>query len=406
MGAIHVTVTIRNPADPSRCWRGPFLVDTGAIDSVVPRQYLESIGVVPGGQRAYQLADGRQTRMDVAVAQIEFMDEFVGGTVVFGGAGAEPLLGVTALESMGVEIDPQNQELRKLPAVRLKGARRQALPTFSQAHGYEAIPAMLKLEDLDAKARIRIGNVFITHILACRPTYNREWVSGYMVEISRDLHLHHYVELIDSWSHRVVDMKARFINNIRSLSFNHVFDMIEFILRHPKCPRSLIHDMKMAFVNSRLAYAIDDTDYPTIVPTATAAEGEAIMSSLSLLTDAGLSGSAAHLRKSSECINRREWANSIRESIHAVESVALRVDPTANGLKMAVQSMEKRMSFHPALKTAILSLYGYTSDEKGIRHALLDEGEARVDGDDAVFMLGACASFASYLWRKHSAKSK
>jgi len=120
MGAIHVDVTIRNPADPSRSWRGPFLVDTGATDSVVPRERLEAIGVKSAGQRTYELADGRQVRMDVAVARIEFMDEFVGGTVVFGEAGAEPLLGATALESMGVEVDPRNQELRKLSAVRLK----------------------------------------------------------------------------------------------------------------------------------------------------------------------------------------------------------------------------------------------------------------------------------------------
>ena len=131
-----------------------------------------------------------------------------------------------------------------------------------------------------------------------------------------------------------------------------------------------------------------------------------MLSSLQELTEAGLEGSASHLRQSAECINRRKWADSIRESIHAVESVTVMIAPNANGLSIALRSLERRVAFHPALKKAILSLYGYTSDEKGIRHALLDEGEARVDGDDAVFMLGACASFASYLWRKHLAKSK
>ena len=43
--------------------------------------------------------------------------------IIFGDADAEPLLGVTALESVGVEVDPQNQRLKKLPAVRLKGSR-------------------------------------------------------------------------------------------------------------------------------------------------------------------------------------------------------------------------------------------------------------------------------------------
>ena len=46
-------------------------------------------------------------------------------------------------------------------------------------------------------------------------------------------------------------------------------------------------------------------------------------------------------------------------------------------------------------------MYGYTNDENGIRHALLEEGAAAVDLDDAVFMFGACASFAAYLVNRH-----
>ena len=51
----------------------------------------------------------------------------------------------------------------------------------------------------------------------------------------------------------------------------------------------------------------------------------------------------------------------------------------------------------------MIKLYGYTSDERGLRHPLLEREEANVGMDEAVFMLGACASFASYLWRKHAA---
>ena len=120
MGAIHVTVTIRNPAEPDRTWEGLFLIDMGATDSLVPRPHLESIGLIPKGQRVYELADGSEIRMDITTADIEFMGEIVGGTILFGEANAEPLLGVTALESVGIEVDPLNQRLKRLPAVRLK----------------------------------------------------------------------------------------------------------------------------------------------------------------------------------------------------------------------------------------------------------------------------------------------
>jgi len=120
MGATHVTVTIRNPAAPDRFWEDLFLVDTGAIDSLVPRKHLEEIGLRPKAQRTYELADGSEIRMDITTADIEFMGEIVGGTIIFGPVDAEPILGITALESVGIEVDPQNQRLNRLPAVRLK----------------------------------------------------------------------------------------------------------------------------------------------------------------------------------------------------------------------------------------------------------------------------------------------
>lgn len=122
MGVVNANVTVSNPADRARRWEGRFLVDTGATDSLVPRQHLAAIGVQPEAQRTYLLADGSEVVMDVAVVRIELMGEMVGGTVLFGDMDTEPLLGVTALESLGIQVDPLNQQLKKLPAVRLKKA--------------------------------------------------------------------------------------------------------------------------------------------------------------------------------------------------------------------------------------------------------------------------------------------
>ena len=51
------------------------------------------------------------------------MGETVGATVIYGPDDAEPILGVTALESVGIEVDPRSQRLKRLPAVRLKTGR-------------------------------------------------------------------------------------------------------------------------------------------------------------------------------------------------------------------------------------------------------------------------------------------
>ncbi len=120
MGITQVTVTVRNPAAPEKTWEGLFLVDTGAVDCVVPAVHLREIGLAPKGKRKFELADGSEVTLDITTGEIEFMGEIVGATIVFGADDVEPILGVTALESVGIEVDPRSQRLKRLPAVRLK----------------------------------------------------------------------------------------------------------------------------------------------------------------------------------------------------------------------------------------------------------------------------------------------
>lgn len=120
MGTTHVTVIVRNSANPERTWEGLFLVDTGAVDSRVPAKALREIGLFPKSQRTYELADGSEVKLDITTGELEFMGDIVGSTLIFGADDAEPILGVTAVESVGIEVDPRSQRLKRLPAVRLK----------------------------------------------------------------------------------------------------------------------------------------------------------------------------------------------------------------------------------------------------------------------------------------------
>ena len=121
MGITHVTAVVRNPAEPERAWEGEFLVDTGAIDSAVPRQHLETIGLVPMDGRVYGLADGSEIRLDITFGVFEFMGGRTAKDIVMlDDENAEPLLGVTVLESLGIEIDARNEQLTKLPSTRMR----------------------------------------------------------------------------------------------------------------------------------------------------------------------------------------------------------------------------------------------------------------------------------------------
>ena len=53
--------------------------------------------------------------------QIAFVGEIVGGTFVFGEPSAEPLLGVTVLESASIEVDSHNGTIHRLPLTRMHG---------------------------------------------------------------------------------------------------------------------------------------------------------------------------------------------------------------------------------------------------------------------------------------------
>lgn len=122
MGHTRVTVTFRNPQLPEREWQGLCLVDTGATDCLIPAEAVDALSLSPRGEVTVALADERESRMSFAGAEIEFMGEVTFGRVLFGPAGVEPLLGVVALESVGIVVDPTTQQLRRLPALLLKTA--------------------------------------------------------------------------------------------------------------------------------------------------------------------------------------------------------------------------------------------------------------------------------------------
>ena len=277
--------------------------------------------------------------------------------------------------------------------------------SFSQAQGYEDLPSQLKLEELPEQARVHIWNVFYVHLEDALESHvdgdypTQEWAT-----IMRHFYVWHDFVPLDELDIRYNVVLNDLKNRILRLPFNQVFDLIQFVMRHSECPDQFTILMKKVFKRCRLAYAITKDNPVTIIPSITNAEGESIVASINELTTAGLAGSASHLRKSAERINNNEWADSVRESIHAVESVARQIAPDkSHTLAQALKSIGTGGSLHPALIEACKRLYGYTSDEEGIRHAMLDRKDSSVGKDEAIFMLGACASFASYLWRKHEA---
>ena len=281
--------------------------------------------------------------------------------------------------------------------------------TFSQAQGYEPIPGPLALGELSEEARIKLWNLLVT--IPDGPFsssyFVREISYGWRL-IFQTMHEDFWLRPMDEFPQRSQELgdiyKPAILEN---LPFNKVFDLFQMIMRHPLCPIDFIVEVAEMFKECRLAYAVDIEQPVTILPAVTEQEGKTIIGAINELREAGLSGAEVHLRTAGESINGGDWAGSVRESIHAVESVARQLDPkSSNTLPDALKSLQRSSGqLHPALKDGFEKLYAYTSDEEGIRHSLMDNAESSVGRDEAVFMLGACASFASYLWRRHQCGS-
>ena len=103
--------------------------------------------------------------------------------------------------------------------------------------------------------------------------------------------------------------------------FNKVFDFLQFVLRHELAPEDAFDAIKDVLEECMCAYTVIE-DGPTIIPISLPEQGEAIRESFKTLASGPFAGAQTHLRKSAERINAEEYADSVRESITAVESVA------------------------------------------------------------------------------------
>ncbi|RLE50017.1 MAG: aspartyl protease [Candidatus Methanomethylicota archaeon] len=112
MGVVKVFFRVYNPRDVSKFVDVEGVVDIGAVYTVVPKKLLEDIGMRPVERRRFRAFGGFVER-DVGVAEVELMGRRGGITVIFGEEDDLAVLGVTALEALGLEVDPIKNTLRE-----------------------------------------------------------------------------------------------------------------------------------------------------------------------------------------------------------------------------------------------------------------------------------------------------
>jgi hypothetical protein len=273
--------------------------------------------------------------------------------------------------------------------------------TFAQAEGHEALPQPLELGEVSQQLRALLW----AHFWSMFKTSAADQYGGVRSEIQHPwsrilLERYLYVEhgMLDEFDYSFPHHHKKMARIFKDGDYIEIFDFVQYVLRHRDCPRNLSKMVAFALKESLAPYGV--VDGSTIMPIASAEERVAIERAFADLSTQELHGARAHLQKAGELINHSHFADSVRESIHAVEAVARTIEPNTLTLGRALKRLEKSTVIHGQLKDGFEKIYGYTCDEQGIRHALLNKPKAEVEQHDAVFMLGACASFITYLLGK------
>ena len=117
MGLTVLEIEVGNPADPDVTEKIEFLIDSGAIYSVVPTPILRNLGIKPLTEQEFRLADGSKIVRKKGIALFKYGDQIGGADVLFGEEGDSSLLGAFTLESLGLALDPLRRELKPLPMI-------------------------------------------------------------------------------------------------------------------------------------------------------------------------------------------------------------------------------------------------------------------------------------------------
>ena len=278
----------------------------------------------------------------------------------------------------------------------------KSVETFSRSQGLSKTPKKLQIGQLPLPLRNQIWSVIYQHLERAVDSHPGipAYVSGYWAKILYDFETNVVFlpadEFCSDWDH----VRKNYKRLILEATYNHVLDFIQYILRHDRKPAQFEFEIEHLFKEHLAAYTLIE-DGRTIAPSATAEEGQALANSMAQVRDAGLIGAHQHLIKAIERFNSTQFADSIRESIHAVESVARRIDPNSSStLAPALRNIKQKLYLNDQFLSGVEKIYAYTNSEEGLRHPLIDDENAQADDSDALFMIGACASFCSYLVAK------
>lgn len=266
---------------------------------------------------------------------------------------------------------------------------------FSERKGYSQISEIIKTDGINEELANTIWNILDLLFWKQKDFLNTQYGEPGIEKFSIILWLNYFKQPIDSRP----EISWGILDFIREYYFScewyEVYDFLEFVLNY--------FDNKEAnrTVNAILERELSGYRFVGGIITDITSEQEITMLE-DTFANRDFPSVNAHLHRALELLSDRDnpdYRNSIKESISAVESIARIITGNLKAsLGEALKVIARSGNLHPALIKSFTKLYGYTSDENGIRHAMLDE--PNIAASDAKFFLLSCTSFINYLKTK------
>jgi len=273
--------------------------------------------------------------------------------------------------------------------------------SFSERYGYKPVREIIQIESVDEPLKNGLWSLLKIHCWD-HIRYSQGMYGGYYLRENKEhkflcekLWFNYFKKPLD----KLDNDWANVLEQLRSYFFDcmwyEIYDFMEFVANNYR--RYQFKDRFIAGCNVLLEKEMSAYRFVDDVITRITEQHEVEEIEQALTNASG--PVSTHLRRSLELLSDREtpdYRNSIKESISAVESFVLsQVESEKGTLGQLLKKLEEQIGLHPALKTAFSNLYGYTSDEGGIRHAMTDLDST--DFNDAKFMLVVCSAFINFV---------
>lgn len=240
--------------------------------------------------------------------------------------------------------------------------------TFEQAEGAEPLPSQLATRTISQELRVALWDLVLQSMVQAKHTSSSQGRSHFNTRwqnVLRRKHVERDKRFADQFQndwHKLKDeVRAIFVKG----SYLEVLGLVQWLLRTESLVIAPEH-VDAILKQCRTAYRVVGGD--TIAPITSDEEVSTLQRAFADVRATEFGGAQAHLRNASQLLTESRYADSIRESVHAVEAVArtLLSEPKI-ALGDALKKLDKSLPIHPALKGGFEKLYGFTSDENGIR---------------------------------------